>query len=230
MPIILVDTLSILIPVLCAIGGLVVGGLIIFFIPAFRKQRANNKSSKIIREAEIKAEHIAKNAQLDGKQAVIEMKNEAEKDIRERKNEVVQLEAKLSQREQSIDRREGALLSKEQSLDDKNANLERRLKDCDKKEAFYLLMDKEQFGKYWFKDTSDTSDPLSVTGIKYLSSIIIGKSQKDDGIFSIPQIVTFDYDHIGPMMHLEGVRIKENVKSTENRYKFLYNNGICIRW
>ena len=140
MPIILVDTLSILIPVLCAIGGLVVGGLIIFFIPAFRKQRANNKSSKIIREAEIKAEHIAKNAQLDGKQAVIEMKNEAEKDIRERKNEVVQLEAKLSQREQSIDRREGALLSKEQSLDDKNANLERRLKDCDKKEA--LLQEK----------------------------------------------------------------------------------------
>ena len=108
---------KVLIAILCAIGGIIVGGLIVFFIPFFRKQRANNKAQKIIRDAEIKAEHLAKNAQLDGKQAVYEMKQEADREIKERKAEVAQLENKLSQREQSIDRRDAALIQKESTLE-----------------------------------------------------------------------------------------------------------------
>ena len=65
--------------ILAAVGGILVGMAIIFFIPFFKKQRDSNKGGKIVREAEIKAEHIVKNAQLDGKQLVNEMKNEADK-------------------------------------------------------------------------------------------------------------------------------------------------------
>ena len=115
--------------------GLIIGGGLVFFIPFFRKARAQANYKKIIREAEIKAEHITKNAQLDGKQTIIEMKQEANKEIQERKSEIAQQENKLLQREQNIDRRDQALSSKEQSLDDKNENLNRRLKDVDKKEA-----------------------------------------------------------------------------------------------
>ncbi|MCF0107995.1 MAG: DUF2613 family protein, partial [Bacilli bacterium] len=52
--------------IVAAVAGLVVGAALIFFIPLFKKQRANSKAQKIIRDAEIKAEHIEKNAQLDG--------------------------------------------------------------------------------------------------------------------------------------------------------------------
>ena len=121
--------------IVAAVAGLVVGAALIFFIPLFKKQRANSKAQKIIRDAEIKAEHIAKNAQLDGKQVVYEMKQEADKEIKERKSEVASLENKLSQREQSIDRRDAALIQKENSLDEKNETLNRRLKDVDKKET-----------------------------------------------------------------------------------------------
>ncbi len=121
--------------IIALVAGLLIGAALIFFIPIFKKQRANIKASKIIRDAEIKAEHIAKNAQLDGKQAVYEMKQEADKEIKERKNEVVVLENKLSQREQSIDRRDAALIQKENTLDEKNETLNRRLKDVDKKES-----------------------------------------------------------------------------------------------
>ena len=117
------------------VAGLLIGAALVFFIPVFKKQRANIKASKIIRDAEIKAEHIAKNAQLDGKQAVYEMKQEADKEIKERKNEVVVLENKLSQREQTIDRRDAALIQKENALDEKNETLNRRLKEVDKKET-----------------------------------------------------------------------------------------------
>ena len=132
---VLTDSIFIVLPIICGIAGLLIGAAIIFFVPLFKKQRANNKAQKIIRDAEIKAEHIAKNAQLDGKQAVYEMKQEADKEIKERKSEVAALENKLSQREQMIDRRDAALIQKENSLDEKNETLNRRLKDVDKKEA-----------------------------------------------------------------------------------------------
>ena len=128
-------TMQIVLPIICGVAGLLIGAALIFFIPFFKKQRANNKAQKIIRDAEIKAEHITKNAQLDGKQAVYEMKQEADKEIKERKSEVASLENKLSQREQSIDRRDAALIQKESTLDEKSETLSRRLKDVDKKEA-----------------------------------------------------------------------------------------------
>ncbi|MCQ2815027.1 MAG: ribonuclease Y [Bacilli bacterium] len=122
-------------PIITAVVGLLVGALLVFFIPLFKKQRDSAKGSKIIREAEIKAEHLVKNAQLDGKQVVNEMKLEAEKEIREKKSEFASLENKLIQREANIDRRDGALIQKENALDEKNETLNRRLKDVDKKEA-----------------------------------------------------------------------------------------------
>ena len=129
------DPTLVWLPIVCAVAGIAIGMAVVFFVPFFRKQRANNKAQKIIRDAEIKAEHITKNAQLDGKQAVYEMKQEANKEIQERKQEVSQQEKNLLQREQNIDRRDGQLTQKEAALDEKNETLTRRLKDVDKKEA-----------------------------------------------------------------------------------------------
>ena len=126
---------EIALPIICAILGLLIGAAIVFFVPFFRKQRAQNNAKKIIREAEIKAEHITKNAQLDGKQAVYEMKQEAMKEIQERKLELAALENKLAQREQGIDKRDAALIQKENTLEEKNETLNRRLKELEKKEA-----------------------------------------------------------------------------------------------
>lgn len=121
-------------PIICVFVGLLVGAGVVFFVPFFKKQRDENKGGKIIRDAEIKAEHIIKNAQLDGKQVVNEMKNEADKEIKERKMELSNQENKLFQREQNIDRRDGALTQKETMLDEKNEQLNRRLNEVNKKE------------------------------------------------------------------------------------------------
>ena len=74
---------GILIGVLC----LVAGAAVTFLIPFVRKNFAKNNAKKIIRDAEIKAEHITKNAQLDGKQAVNELnKKPTKKSTKENKN------------------------------------------------------------------------------------------------------------------------------------------------
>ena len=135
MPIVLNSFTEVGLPIICVVAGLIVGAGVVFLLPAFKKQRDQNKGGKIIREAEIKAEHIVKNAQLDGKQVVNEMKIEADKEIKERKVELSAQENKLFQREQSIDRRDAALIQKETTLDEKNETLTRRLKEVDKKEA-----------------------------------------------------------------------------------------------
>ena len=82
---VLFDAMTIVLPIICGVVGILIGIGIFLFVPFFKKQRANKNAQKIIRDAEIKAEHITKNAQLDGKQAVYEMKQEANKEIHERK-------------------------------------------------------------------------------------------------------------------------------------------------
>lgn len=125
---------AIILIVVAFLVGVVAMLLIIKFVPVFQNKRANNKADKIIRDAEIKGDQIRKNAQLDGKQTVAEMRKEAEKDIRERKQECIVLENKLNQREANIDKRDANLLNKENSLEEKNDLLNRRLKECEKKE------------------------------------------------------------------------------------------------
>ena len=119
--------LGIVIGVVCFLAG----AALMFLVPFVRNNIVKNNAKKIIRDAEIKAEHITKNAQLDGKQAVNELKQEANREIHERKQELQQQERSLQQREQSIDRRDAALLAKENSLDEKNETLSRRLKELE---------------------------------------------------------------------------------------------------
>lgn len=121
-------------PIIMLVVGLLIGSGLIYFVPFFKKQRANKNAKKIIRDAEIRAEHITKNAQLDGKQIVFEMQTKADKEIKERKAEITVLENKLLAREQNIDRRDAALTQKENLLDEKNDLLNRRLKELEKKE------------------------------------------------------------------------------------------------
>ncbi len=91
---------AIVFPIVGLLVGIIVGCLIYILVTRIKDRNAGKKAIKIVEEAEIKAEHIKKNAQLDAKQATLEMKQEAERDIKERKEEVVALESKMLQREE----------------------------------------------------------------------------------------------------------------------------------
>lgn len=119
---------------------LIAGAVAAWFVPFFKIKKSMKKSEKIIKEAEGKADHLIKNAQLDSKQHAYEMKIEAEKEIKEKKAELSVQENKLLQREQGIDRRDVALLAKETTLEEKNETLNKQMKELEKKEA--LLQEK----------------------------------------------------------------------------------------
>ena len=103
-------------------------------VPYFKEKRAKSNAEKIIHDAEVKADHIQKNAKIDAKTLTNELKAAAEKEIKERKQIVAESEKKLAQREQAIDRRDASLSTKEDALEQKKETYNNRLAALDKKE------------------------------------------------------------------------------------------------
>ena len=127
-----------MLPVITALIGLIVGGAIgvavMLLVPYFKEKRAKSNAEKIIHDAEVKADHIQKNAKIDAKTLTNELKAAAEKEIKERKQIVAESEKKLAQREQAIDRRDTSLSTKEDALEQKKETYNNRLAALDKKE------------------------------------------------------------------------------------------------
>lgn len=127
-----------MLPVITALIGLIVGGAIgvavMLLVPYFKEKRAKSNAEKIIHDAEVKADHIQKNAKIDAKTLTNELKAAAEKEIKERKQIVAESEKKLAQREQAIDRRDASLSTKEDALEQKKETYNNRLAALDKKE------------------------------------------------------------------------------------------------
>lgn len=126
--------LLVLFLVLAVLVGTSIGAVVVFLIPVFRAKKAMKQAEKIIRDSEIKADHIVKNAQLDAKQTAYEAKQEADKEIKEKKQELAVIQNQLSQREQSIDRRDVALIGKETILEEKAEKLAQRIKEVEKRD------------------------------------------------------------------------------------------------
>lgn len=126
--------IAILLIVIAVIIGIALGLFLSTLVPVLKAKNASRKADKILKDAEIKSEHIIKNAQLDAKTTTYEMKLQAEKEIKERKQEAVNAENKLALREQSIDRRDLALIDKENNLEEKSEVLIRRGQELTKKE------------------------------------------------------------------------------------------------
>ena len=128
---------STLLIVLCLIFGLVIGAVLGYFIrvksheKSFAKTKA--EAEKIIAVAEEEASKKKKESIYEAKQEIASLRNEADKDIKERKRVVIELENKINQREETLDRRsnnldkrEEMLNAKEDKIDEKKIELEQQ--------------------------------------------------------------------------------------------------------
>ena len=121
------DLISILI-------GLVVGALAIFLIYAAIGKNAKKEAQKVLDEANNQAKNTVKQAVLDGKTQVYDLKLQAEKEIKERKSEITDQENKLQRREDSLNFRDENLTQKERKLDEKLKKAEDKALQLDKME------------------------------------------------------------------------------------------------
>ncbi len=109
--------------IVIAVAAVAIGGLVGFLV---RK----NIGEKKIGSAEIEAKRIVddsvKNAEarkkeilLEGKEEVLRLRNETERELKERRSEVTRQERRLNQKEENLDKKTEALERKNEQLDEK---------------------------------------------------------------------------------------------------------------
>ncbi|MCY6958239.1 ribonuclease Y [Clostridium brassicae] len=87
---------------------------------------AEIKAKDIVGEAEKNAESIKKEAILEAKEEVHRLRNDFEKESRERRNELQRLERRNIQREELLDKKSDAIEKKEEALNKKQQEVEEK--------------------------------------------------------------------------------------------------------
>ena len=119
---------------LSGIAGLVIGiiAMVIYSKAGLNKNQQN--AERILKDAENEAQSRIKQAVLDGKTQAHDLRVEAEKEIKERKQENTDFENKLIRREDSLNFRDEALTQKERQVNDKMQKVTDKLSSLDQKE------------------------------------------------------------------------------------------------
>lgn len=119
---------------LSVLAGLAVGVIVMIIISKAGLNKDQQKASLLLKEAEAKADATIKQAVLDGRTQAHELKLAAEKEIKERKQEVTDMENKLLRREDNLNFRDETLTSKEKQIDLKSAQLADKMAMLDEKD------------------------------------------------------------------------------------------------
>ena len=114
--------------------GLGIGAAIVFGINYVTGTNTKKQAQKILDEANNQAKNTVKQAVLDGKTQVYDLKLQAEKEIKERKSEISEQENKLQRREDSLNFRDENLTQKEKKLDEKVKRAEEKTAQLDRME------------------------------------------------------------------------------------------------
>lgn len=116
--------------ILCLAVGILIG----WFVGKKFKSKAEENTfikskeaaDKLLASAQAECERIKKESIAETKQEIFSLKLECDKDIRERKAVVVELESKINQREDSLDRRSSNLDRREELLNVKESRLDEK--------------------------------------------------------------------------------------------------------
>ena len=109
---------------LALILGVGIGFVLKTYIRDKKFDDRKSEAQKIVDDAKIEAERLKKESIQEAKETVSDMKRDAEIDIKERKDVVVELENKLNVREDTLDRRSSNLDRREEILNDKENRLD----------------------------------------------------------------------------------------------------------
>lgn len=110
--------------ILLGLIGLLTGIIIAFVFYKLKSLYSKEKAEKIVENALKEADSIKREAILEAKEEVHNLKLEAEKEIKEQKQALVDTENRLLQREQNLDRRDTLLNTREENLEQKEVLLE----------------------------------------------------------------------------------------------------------
>ncbi len=133
--------MEILIYVVVAVAGLILGGLLTATV---LKNQMLKKSNALLQEAREKGEVIKKEKILQAKEKFLQLKTEHEKVIAEKNNNIQRAENKIRQREHSLSQKLEEAQRKQKELDILKSNLNTQLDILEKKQTEVDRMHTEQ--------------------------------------------------------------------------------------
>lgn len=119
--------LAIIIGVLALIVGIVAGRFIFAKNTKQQLEDADAKANSIIKEAELRAETLKKEKQLEAKEKFVQLKADYDKDVLDRNKKIVESEARTKQKELAINQKEIALDKQIKENDTIKENLNKQI-------------------------------------------------------------------------------------------------------
>ena len=118
-----------------AVGAAAVGGFLCFIIARskFKKQQDDRVAemekivSKMKEEAEAECKQIKKEAILEAKEQDLKMRNEFERESKEKRVELQKMEQRLAQKDEVLNKRDANLLKKNEEVEEQKRKLESKL-------------------------------------------------------------------------------------------------------
>ena len=140
---------AIILIVVAAVAGLAIGGIVAFNLGVSHRRKvaegvlgsAEEEAKKIVSDAIKSAEARKKEILIEAKDEVHRLRSEADKDIRDRRNEVQRQERRISQKEETLDKKLDNLEKKDEALNQKLKAAEKKLGEAEdlKKHQFEML-------------------------------------------------------------------------------------------
>ncbi len=164
---------------------------------------AEQKSREIIDDALKTAEAKKREALLEVKEESLRSKNELDKEIRERRNEVQRSEKRIQNKEEALDRksenmekREAAIAQKEEGLNKKYAEIDQKIADITKELERVSGLTSEQAKEHLLKSVEDDVKKDSARLIKELEQQAKDEANKRAREYVVTAIQRCAADHV----------------------------------
>lgn len=126
---------NIIFSILLILIGIFLGIITLVIINYIKGNSASKKAEKLLEKAKKEAEKIKKDFLLEAKEEEHKLKIEIDKEIKNKKSELGDLEEKLLIREGNIERRDQTLQNREQMLEEKENNIINKQKELQKEQV-----------------------------------------------------------------------------------------------
>lgn len=158
--------------------GTLIGIIIMLILGKLGISKAKTIAQKTIDESKIKAEDIVRQATLDVKQQVYELKLQAEKELKDAKSALQVTENKLLRREDMLNLRDETLINKEKQIDEKERVASKKLANLERMEKELQVKIEEQV-----KVLEEVSKLSISDAKKELMDIVEKKSEREIGTY-----------------------------------------------
>ncbi len=115
--------------------GMAAGWMIFSKNTKKRIEEAEELAQKIVKEAELRAETIKKEKQLEAKEKFVQLKSEYDREVMERNRKVNEAENRIKQKEQSVSQKESALDKQSKEMEAIKENLNRQIEVVNNKRS-----------------------------------------------------------------------------------------------